>query len=118
MKLRTSVTMASALVNLAIFQIGCDSGKVQQLQSQVEYLQAELAAAQERLDNVKNQLENVQSEFETLKSQIDEAVDATDGFYYYDWRSVVSNVRSALEDAQSYAINVESAIEDAINEIE
>jgi len=55
---------------------------------------------------------------QTLKSDIEEASDAVDDFDYYDWRSVVPDVRSAIENAQSDASELENSIRSVIYEMD
>jgi len=63
-------------------------------------------------------LDDVQSKMQTLKSDIEEASDAVDDFDYYDWRSVVPDVRSAIENAQSDASELENSIRSVIYEMD
>jgi len=67
---------------------------------------------------VRDKLDDVQSKMQTLKSDIEEASDAVDDFDYYDWRSVVPDVRSAIENAQSDASELENSIRSVIYEMD
>lgn len=67
---------------------------------------------------MRDKLDDVQSKMQTLKSDIEEASDAVDDFDYYDWRSVVPDVRSAIENAQSDASELENSIRSVIYEMD
>jgi chromosome segregation ATPase len=98
--------------------VGCDGGRVRELEFRVDSLRAELHEARDRLKNVRDKLDDVQSKMQTLKSDIEEASDAVDDFDYYDWRSVVPDVRSGIENARADASELENSIRSAIYEMD